>query len=111
MGDLVCGVRAATTAGAQVVWVPAEFLEQQKVGAWGDMPVWVPGTGDTGGFARRSNRRGVEAGLTFRPLAVTALDTLGWFRTLPAERQASLRAGIAPERERHVLAAWKAKRG
>jgi 2'-hydroxyisoflavone reductase len=111
MGDLVCGVRAATTAGAQVVWVPAEFLEQQKVGAWGDMPVWVPGTGDTGGFARRSNRRGVEAGLTFRPLAVTALDTLGWFRTLPPERQASLRAGIAPERERQVLAAWKAKQG
>jgi 2'-hydroxyisoflavone reductase len=111
MGDLLCGVRAATTAGARLVWVPAEFLEQQKVSAWGDMPVWVPGTGDTAGFARRSNRKAVAAGLSFRPLAETTLDTLAWFRALPKERQAGLRAGIKPEREAQVLAAWTARKG
>jgi 2'-hydroxyisoflavone reductase len=111
MGDLLCGVRAATTAGARLVWVPADFLEQQKVSAWGDMPVWVPGTGDTAGFARRSNQKAIAAGLTFRPLAETALDTLAWFRTLPEERQAGLRAGIKPEREAQVLAAWTARKG
>jgi 2'-hydroxyisoflavone reductase len=91
--------------------VAADFLEQQKVSAWGDMPIWVPGTGDTAGFGRRSNARAVAAGLTFRPLAETALDTLAWWKTLPEERRAKPRAGIAPEREREVLAAWKARKG
>src|SRR5512143_1830711 len=111
MGDMLCGIRAATTTGATLHWVPADFLEQQKVSAWGDMPAWVPGTGDTAGFGRRKNDRAVAAGLVFRPLAETALDTLAWFRSLPAERQAQLRAGIKPERETQVLEAWKAKTG
>jgi 2'-hydroxyisoflavone reductase len=109
MGDMLCGIRAATTAGAKLHWVPTDFLEQQKVSAWGDMPAWVPGTGETAGFGRRKNARAVAAGLTFRPLAETALDTLAWFRSLPAERQAQLRAGIKPERETQVLEAWKAR--
>jgi 2'-hydroxyisoflavone reductase len=48
----------------------------------------------------------MAAGLTFRPLAVTSLDTLEWHLTRPAEQQAELRIGIEPEREREVLAAW-----
>jgi 2'-hydroxyisoflavone reductase len=35
--------------------------------------------------------------------------TLDWFRKEPADRQAKLKAGIAPEREAEVLAAWHAK--
>jgi 2'-hydroxyisoflavone reductase len=111
MADLLCGVRAATTAGAKLHWVPADFLAEHQVSPWADMPAWVPGGAETDGFGRRSVRRAVAAGLTFRPLARTALDTLAWFRSLPAERQASLKAGIAPEREKEVLAAWKAKQG
>lgn len=110
MGDMLCGIRAATTAGATLHWVPAEFLERQKVSPWGDMPVWVPGAGDTAGFARRRNARAVAAGLAFRPLAATALDTLAWFRSLAPDRQAQLRAGIRPDREKQVLEAWKARR-
>jgi 2'-hydroxyisoflavone reductase len=111
MADMLCGIRASTTAGATLHWVPADFLEQQKVSAWGDMPAWVPGTGDTAGFGLRKNARAVAAGLTFRPLAGTAVDTLAWFHSLPPERQADPRAGIKPDRERQVLEAWKAKKG
>lgn len=111
MGDLLCGVRAATTSGARLVWVPADFLERQKVSPWGDMPAWVPGAGDTAGFARRRNARAVAAGLTFRPVAQTALDTLAWFEELPAERKADLRAGIRADREKQVLEAWQARKG
>jgi 2'-hydroxyisoflavone reductase len=42
-------------------------------------------------------------------LAQTALDTLAWWKTLPADRRATLRAGLSPEKERAILAAWKAK--
>jgi 2'-hydroxyisoflavone reductase len=52
----------------------------------------------------------LNKGLTFRPLDVTARDTLAWFKSLPAERQAHPKAGLSPEREAEVLAAWKKKK-
>lgn len=110
MGDMLCGVRAATSADARLTWVPASFLEEQKVTPWGDMPAWVPAAGESAGFGSFSIAKALAAGLTFRPLAQTALDTLAWWRSLPAERQ-TLRAGIKPDREKEVLAAWRAKKG
>ena len=110
MEEMLHGIRAATTAGARLVWVPADFLAEQQVSPWSDMPVWVPASGDMAGFGSRSNRAAIAAGLTFRPLARTALDTLDWWAALPAERQAALKAGLPPEREKQVLAAWEAKR-
>ncbi len=112
MVEMLHGIKAATTAGAQAaLGRRSTFLEEQKVSPWGDMPVWVPGSGETAGFGKRSNRRAVDAGLTYRPLAQTALDTLDWWRALPADRRQQLRAGIAAEREKEVLAAWAAKSG
>jgi len=111
MLEMLYGIRGATTASPNLHWVPASFLEEHKVRAWSDMPVWVPSTPDMMGFSRFSNKRAVSAGLTFRPLAQTALDTLAWFKTLPADRQSNLRAGIKPDREREVLAAWRARKG
>lgn len=106
MEAMLYGIRAVTTSGARLTWVPAEFLARQEVRPWVDMPTWLPGTGDTAGFARVSNARAVATGLTFRPLARTAADTLEWFRSEPAERQAELRAGLSAEREKAVLSAW-----
>jgi len=111
MGGMLDGIRAAVGSPARLMWAPTDFLEQQKVSPWGDMPVWVPATGDTTGASRRRNQKAIAAGLTFRPLAQTAVDTLAWWKTLPADRQAQLRAGIKPDREAQVLEAWKAKKG
>ena len=111
MRDMLAGIAAAVHAEPRLTWVPAKFLEEHNVSAWSDMPVWVPNEGDSAGFARRDIGRAKAAGLTFRSLASTSAETLAWFRTLPADRQAKLRAGIAPEREAEVLAAWRASRG
>ena len=70
------------------------------------MPVWVPPAGEDGGLSAVSNQRALERGLTFRPLSETARDTLAWFKAQPKERQAKLKAGLMPEREAEVLAAW-----
>jgi len=110
MVELLHGVKAATTAGAKLHWASAEFLAAQNVQPWGDMPVWVPGSGETAGFGKRSFQRAAAAGLTWRPLAQTTLDTLAWWKTLPADRREKLRAGLAADREAQVLAAWKAKK-
>jgi 2'-hydroxyisoflavone reductase len=53
--------------------------------------------------------KAVSKGLTYRPLELTARDTLAYCKSRPAERQASMRAGIDPEKERRVLAAWHAR--
>jgi 2'-hydroxyisoflavone reductase len=107
------GIKAVTTAGAQFTWVPADFLREQKVAPWRHMPVWVPDAPDNAGFSRRSIAKALAAGLTFRPLAVTAKDTLDWNKTRPATELQALAegrvAGISPQREAEVLAAWKAK--
>jgi 2'-hydroxyisoflavone reductase len=107
MEAMLYGVRAVTTSGARVTWVPATFLAEHGVTPWGDMPTWLPGTGETAGFSRISNARAVAAGLMFRPLATTAADTLAWFAGQPAARRTELRAGITAEREVEVLAAWR----
>jgi 2'-hydroxyisoflavone reductase len=61
-------------------------------------------------MAQVSNARALAMGLRFRPVTETARDTLAWWKTLPAERRANPRAGLSPEREREVLAAWTASR-
>jgi 2'-hydroxyisoflavone reductase len=109
MGEMLGGVRAVMSTDAHLTWVPADFLEAQQVRPWVNMPVWVPPDADRRGFARRSIRRALDKGLTFRPLAVTAKDTLDFYNAEPEERKAKLRAGLEPAREKEVLAAWRAK--
>jgi 2'-hydroxyisoflavone reductase len=108
MREMVDGIHSALGAEARFTWVSDKFLDDNNVSAWQDMPVWVPGHGDTAGFAQRSIERAHAAGLTYRPLGVTARETLAWFKTQPADRQAKLRAGLAPDREATLLAKWKA---
>jgi 2'-hydroxyisoflavone reductase len=113
MGDTLNGIKTAIGSNATFTWVPAEFLTSQGVRGWRHMPIWLPPTGPTAGFLRRSNAKAVAAGLTFRPFAVTAKDTLEWHKTRPeAERKATEEgaiAGISPTKEAEVLAAWKAR--
>src|SRR2546430_3104452 len=95
-------IKDALHSSAAFTWLPAEFLQQQKVEAWSDMPVWA---GDELGMARTNISRALAKGLTFRPLGDTARDTLAWFKTQKPERQAKMRAGLIPEREAEVLVA------
>jgi nucleoside-diphosphate-sugar epimerase len=111
IGEMLYGVKAITTAGAQFTWVPWEFLQAQGVRPWTQMTVWMPPYGRTAGYQRRSAAKALAKGLTFRPLAVTAKDTLDWHKTRPAEDQAATLEGkingLSMKREAEVLAAWK----
>jgi 2'-hydroxyisoflavone reductase len=113
IGDMLNGIKTAIGSNATFTWVPADFLNANGVRGWRHMPCWLPPTGPTGGFLRRSNAKAVAAGLTFRPLSLTAKDTLAWHKTRPEDEQkATLEgaiAGISPTKEAEVLAAWKAK--
>jgi len=102
IGGMLDGIKTALNSNASFAWADGEFLKQQKVEAWSDMPVWA---GDELGMARTNISRALAKGLTFRPLGDTARDTLAWFKAQKPERQAKMRAGLTPEREAEVLVA------
>src|SRR5688572_21629848 len=108
MGELLDTSRRVAGAASTVTWVPAAFLEKQNVSPWQDMPVWIPPEGEYAGFGRGSSAKAQAAGLTYRPLQVTAADTLAYWKSLPAERRATPKAGLSPAREAEVLKAWHA---
>jgi 2'-hydroxyisoflavone reductase len=111
MGAMLKDLARATGSEARLTWVPADFLDAEKVEAWSDMPVWVPAVGDYAGFGRTSIAKALAAGLVFRSLGETVTDTRNWFRQQTPARQAALKSGLSPERERQVLADWHASRG
>jgi len=112
MGDLVtASIEAANelakpASPPHAVWASGEFLEQQKVAPWSDMPVWLPPEGETAGAARTSVARALKAGLTNRPMRETVHDTLAWHLARPEAEREKLKAGITADREQQVLAAW-----
>ena len=114
MAEMLYGIRAITSAPVKFTWVDADFLASQNVRGWSNMPVWVPPRPESAGFSAVSIARALEKGLTFRPLAVTARDTLEWHKQRPEaartrQQTAPNAPGLRPDREQAVLAAWKAR--
>jgi 2'-hydroxyisoflavone reductase len=109
MEEFVHGVRAGTSSEVTWTWIEDyDFLLEQKLQF--AIP-WLMLTEDYLGSAQISIDRAKAAGLTFRPLGLTVMDTLGWWHSdaVPAERKAGPRFVLTPERELEILAAWKAK--
>ncbi len=83
---------------ADVVRVTEKFLAEQGVEGWSDLPCWIPpDDADFAAFQLVPVDRAVAAGLTFRPLTETARDVPEW----------TGKAGLTPEREGELLAAWE----
>lgn len=110
IAEMLYGIKAVTSSDARFTWVAADFLAANKVRAWSDLPVWVPPAGATAGFMSVNCAKAFAAGLTVRPLADTAKQTLDWYKSRPAAEQEKARAGLSSEREQVVLAAWHASR-
>jgi 2'-hydroxyisoflavone reductase len=107
MREVLGALTPLASERVRLTWIPADVLEREGVQPWAHMPAWVPSIPETAGFSRISIRRALDQGLRFRPLEVTATDTLRWFRSLPAERQAAPRAGITAAREAELLDRWR----
>lgn len=88
----------------ELTWVPDEFLMEQKVGPWMELPLWIPGGGRT-----YTNERARKEGLTFRSLEDTAKATFEWHRDERGSEYEWRGAGLARDKEAKVLAAWASK--
>jgi 2'-hydroxyisoflavone reductase len=116
IGRLLDVCRDVSGSDARFTWVSEEFLTEQEVGPWIELPLWIPESDhDMLGFADVDCRKAIAAGLTFRDLATTVRDTLAWNATRPDGEQAEPsralqpRAGLKPEREAELLQAWHAR--
>lgn len=108
--EMLYGIRAVTTAQVSFTWVDTDFLLEREVRPYADMPLWIPARGTRVGFQRFDLSKPLAHGVTYRPLAVTARDTLRFHYSRPPERQQALRAGMDAEREETLLAEWRAGR-
>jgi len=99
LSELLERLRAAIGSDARFVWIADQQVLDAGVQPWTELPLWLPGD-DHAGMARADSRRARDAGLRFRPLEETALDTLAWDRTVDGDRPT-----LAREQEQRILAA------
>ena len=86
---------------ADVVWMPADRLVEAGVGEWMELPLWIAAP-EFAAMQQADVSRAVAAGLRFRPLDETVRATLAWDRARETPRAEGV--GLAPERERELLA-------
>jgi 2'-hydroxyisoflavone reductase len=79
-------------------WVDSEALVAAGVEPWMELPLWVAGD-EYAGLMQADTSRALAAGLAFRPIEETAVDTLAWAKTAGEQRPTLTR-----ERERELLA-------
>lgn len=99
--ELLETCRDVAGTDAEFVWVPDGFLVEQGVGEWMELPLWIVDPAMSAADEAVIDRA-LAAGLRFRPLADTIRATLDEARTTET-------AGLSPEREAELLAAWHAR--
>jgi len=97
--QLLDDMREAIDSDADVVWLDDQHVLDAGVQPWTELPLWLPGS-DHAGMACADISRALAAGLTFRPVGETIVDTLAWDRTEPGDRPT-----LAHDKEQEILAA------
>jgi 2'-hydroxyisoflavone reductase len=97
-----------TVAGtdADLVWVEPDFLNEQGVGEWMELPLWLYDE-QYRGMLSVDPSPAFAAGLRTRPLEETVRDTLAWAQN--GEAPDEFPAGLEREKEQAVLDGWLSK--
>jgi 2'-hydroxyisoflavone reductase len=105
MRELLETIADATGSDATLRWLPADVLLENGLEEFVSLPLWIVDPAWRG-HGEVSNARAVAAGMTFRPLAKTARDTLAWIRSGAATyvERGRPKPGLDPERESALLA-------
>lgn len=98
--------RITTNSDAKFTWVPPDFVLQQGIRPWSEMPIWVDPA--SRGIHSFDTSRAAKAGLTCRPIFETVADTWAWLQSggRPQMPVGLSSPGISTEKERATLAAW-----
>ena len=101
LGAMLNACKQVSGSGANFKWASVEFLNQNQVAPWSDMPVWVPNVPEDAGFSRVDISKAMRSGLKFMPLEKTIRDTIDWEKSRSSDHE--WRAGLKPDREKELL--------
>ena len=101
LGTLVETCKQVSGSDANFKWASVEFLNENNVAPWSDMPAWLPDTEEEKGFSRVDVSKAMHAGLVLSPLEETIKDTIAWAFEIPADHE--WKAGLKAERELELL--------
>ncbi len=104
LGEMLEAFRKEFESDAKFTWASEQFLIDSNVQGWTEMPLWLPSEDNIANFFSVDTSKAINAGLSFRPLAETARDTLAWERM--REGESELKAGMNSEREKELLKSW-----
>ena len=107
VGEVLAQTAAGVGSDPELVWTGQDFLTEQGVEPWmgdGALPLWLPRPDYDGMITHRFDPS-ARAGLTVRPVADTARDTLEWMK----DNDDAPRTGMSRDREAEVIAAWDAR--
>lgn len=105
MKEFLETIRKTLNPDANLEWVSESFLEEHQVKPFTDLPTWIPESMGMDGFSTVKIQKALDAGLRFRPLEETVRDTYKWAANRPDDYECQ--NGLAPEREKKLLAEWK----
>ena len=106
--------KAVSASDASFTWVSENFLLQEKVAAWSEMPLWLPeeAAPHLQGFMFINCDKAVDSGLTFRSLSTTIRDILTSHGPQNAQHSSpgtQNLAGIDRDKEQSLLRKWHAR--
>ncbi|MDP1721076.1 MAG: NAD-dependent epimerase/dehydratase family protein [Candidatus Nanopelagicaceae bacterium] len=109
MSDLLEMCRRITDSDAHFTWMPPDFLQENDIQPWIEMPIWVSPT--LYGIYGINTGKAAKAGLRCRSLIETVVDT---WEAMQSDVQPELNEqmtppGISADKEASVLAAWASK--
>jgi len=100
-GTFLDTCKLVSASDAKFKWASLEFLDQNHVSPWSDLPAWLPDTGEDAGFARVDISKAIQAGLKFIALEETIRDTLKWAKEYLPDHE--WKAGLREAREKELL--------
>jgi 2'-hydroxyisoflavone reductase len=101
LGKIFETCKQVTGSDANFIWADDAFLQENDIGAWMEMPLWIPS--DEGrALMQVSIQKALDAGLTFRSLEDTIKATLDWYDSIKGDEK-QWNAGLTSEKEATVL--------
>ncbi len=109
-GALLADTREATGSAATFVWAEDDFLLEQGVEPWLELPYWLPARQFPGAESVDTSTAHA-AGLHCRPVPETLRDVWTWLQAAgaPPHRADRPTPGLDPAREQAIIAAWQAR--
>ena len=97
MGEVLASCKKVCGSKAVFHWVNEEFLLDNEIAPWTDLPLWLP---ESMNADETNIDRALREGLILRPLEETIRDIVKW---LPLKNNVKLKAGLTREREAELL--------